>query len=345
MIAEIKFACAHCGQKIAVETDAAGLSVECPTCRNPVTIPRGMTPLEPRRADGGLREKLAAVQAECERLRANATSSQAEIKSFHTERLTLRNEAAALKQRVAAAEAQSSEMALLRERLAATETQLSSMEAERAESRAALSRAVDENARTARELEGLRSELAAAIAVSTKVRDEAAEARAALATTQSGLTELQTRFANASAEVETLRGLLDRDEASRELLSTRTKLAAAEDELRMRRQSATQLEIDLLNAEAERDRLNEERGALLRQMADTMQRAETLSQDRLNADNAKLRELLDRQNEELKLRFKELTRFRRAKLTLKIVWALTALGMVGLGFVFAKILPTIEWSR
>ena len=41
-----------------------------------------------------------------------------------------------------------------------------------------------------------------------------------------------------------------------------------------------------------------------------------MSKDRLNADNAKLRELLERQNEELKLRFKELTRFRRAKLTL-----------------------------
>ncbi len=345
MITEIKFACPHCGQKIAVGTDAAGLGVECPSCQNPVTIPRGMMVSEPRRPDVGFREKVAALQSECEKLRANATHAQAEIKSFHNERLTLRNEAAALKQRVGTAEAQLAEMQLLSQRLEATETQLSSLEAERK--------------KALRELEDLRSGLAAAVAEGARLKAESAAAQARLSETEARLTETQTafsaaraevqslqnRFTAASTEAEALRHFMDADAASRELLSTRTRLFAAEDELAMRRQSATQLEMDLLKAEADRERLEEERTSLHRRVAETMKQAEELSKDRLNADNAKLRELLERQNEELKLRFKELTRFRRAKLTLKIVWALAVLAAIGLGFLFVKILPSIEWSR
>ena len=352
MIAEIKFACGHCGQKIAVGSDAAGLGIECPSCQNPVTIPRGGVASEPRTADGGFREKLMALQAECERLRANATHAQAEIKSFQNERLSLRNEVAALKQRASAAEAQLAEVELLRQRLEATETQLASMEQERAGLLTAASLVTGERDSALLELEGVRSELAAAMAASERAQSAATEMQArftdtetALASAQADLAGLQARFAAASGEAESLRGLMDRDEATRELLSMRTKLAGAEEELHMRRQTATQLEINLLKAEADRDRLDAERGALHRQMADVMKRAEDLSRDRLNVDNAKLRELLDRQNEELKLRFKELTRFRRAKLTLKIVWALAILGAIGLGFLFVKILPMIEWSR
>ena len=356
MIAEIKFECGHCGQRIAVDSDAAGLGIECPTCQNPVTIPRSGIASEPRIAEG---ERLSGIQAECERLRANATHAQAEIRSFQNERLSLRNEVAVLKQRAHAAEAQLAEVELLRQRLEATETQLSSMEQERVDSQTATSLVTSERDSALQDLESVRSELAAAMAASERIRDEAKEAearfteaetqvgdtRAALASARAELVGLQARFATASGEAESLRGLMDRDEATRELLSMRTKLAGAEEELHMRRQTATQLEIDLLKAEADRDRLDAERGALHRQMADVMKRAEDLSRDRLNVDNAKLRELLDRQNEELKLRFKELTRFRRAKLTLKIIWALAILGAIGLGFLFVKILPMIEWSR
>lgn len=359
MITEIKFECGHCGQRIAVDSDAAGLGIECPTCQNPVTIPRSGIAPEPRIAEGGLRERLTAIQAECERLRANATHAQAEIKSFQNERLSLRNEVAALKQRTYAAEAQLAEVELLRQRLEATETQLSSMEQERVNRQTASSLVTSERDSALQDLESVRSELAAAMAASERIQDEAREAqarftetetqlgdtRAALATARADLTGLQARFAAASGEAESLRGWMDRDEATRELLSMRTRLATTEEELQMRRQTATRLEIDLLKAEADRDRLDAERGALHRQMAEALQRAGELSRDRLNADNAKLRELLDRQNEELKLRFKELTRFRRAKLTLKIVWALAVLGAIGLGFLFVKILPMIEWSR
>lgn len=40
MITDIKFNCAHCGQRMVVEDSAAGLSTECPSCSASIVIPR-----------------------------------------------------------------------------------------------------------------------------------------------------------------------------------------------------------------------------------------------------------------------------------------------------------------
>ena len=351
MIAEIKFACSHCGQRIAVGSEAAGLSVECPTCQNAVTIPDSIAPVAPRRKDAGVQEKSAATQG------------QAEIKSLHHERLALRGEVASHQQRAATAEARlgamQGEFDLQRQRLEATETQLAAAERKLSESRAAAAQAAGERAAVEQEIAGVRSELAAtraalgqsqtaAAAASAQViatEGQLAEAREKLAATAAEVRALEARCATAESEAGSLRGLMDRDAASREFLSTKTQLAAAGEELRARRQSTAQLEADLLASETERRRLDEERSALHRRVAEALKQAEDLSKDRINADNEKLREMLERQNGELKSRFVELTRFRRAKLALKIIWALTALGITGLGYFFLKILPTIEWSR
>ena len=37
--AEIKFECSQCGQSIAVDSSAAGLHADCPTCQHPLVIP------------------------------------------------------------------------------------------------------------------------------------------------------------------------------------------------------------------------------------------------------------------------------------------------------------------
>ena len=295
MIAEIKFACSHCGQRIAVGSDDAGRSVDCPTCQNAVTIP------------DGLRERLAAAQSECERLRTTATHAQAEIKSFQNERLALRNETAGLKQRASTAES----------RIAAMQDELS-------ESRAALEQ----------------TQIAAAITEARAIEMETA--RAAIA---GRLEAAEARHAAALGEMTSLRDLLDKDAASRELLATKSNLAATAEELRTLRLTAAQLDADLRTSDTERKRLDDERSAMHRRVAEALKQAEDSSEDRLNADNAKLRELLERQNEELKIRFRELTKFRRAKLALRIIWSLAALGIIGLGYLFAHILPTIEWGR
>ena len=349
MISEIKFACSHCGQKIAVGSEAAGLNVECPTCQNAVTIPDDTELLEPERKVGGLRERLAVAQAE--------------KRSFHNERLTLRSEAASMRQRAATAEARVASMQgdldIARKRLEATETQLAATASALSESRAVLDEAANGRSDAVRELEGIRSELAAALDAleRTQIAAAVAEARAiesarelAESTERSSVAEAEAlsfkeRHAGTLAEFETLRSLMDKDAASRELLSAKGRLEVALEELQTRRLSVAHLEATLLASEGERQRMDDERGLLHRRMADALRQAEESSKDRINADNEKLRELLNRQNEELKACFRELTRFRRARLTLKIVWALAVLGIVGLGYLFAHILPTIEWSR
>ncbi len=352
MIAEIKFACAHCGQRIAVGPEAAGLDIDCPTCQNGVTIPAEAAPMQPRRAEGGQRERIAALQAECERLRANATHAQAELKSFHNERLTLRGDVASWKQRVAVAEEQVADLELVRRRLEATESQLAAMEQALSENHAALTQVSGEHALAVQEIESFRSQLA--LAARQKIEAEATKSH--LVETEARLVEIQGTLAKAVAdgasldqrrgiaesEVENLRALMARDEATRELLSIRSKLATADAELQTRRQSSAQIAADLEKAEAERARLEDERIALHQQLAAAEKTAEERSEHRLHADNQKLRELLERQKEELKLRFRELTRYRRAKLTVKVVWAVAALIAVGLGFAFVKLLPSFE---
>ena len=352
MIAEIKFECAHCGQKMTVDSEAAGLDAECPTCQHPVTIPQDLALSEPRRSDGGLREKIAALQSECERLGASATHAQAEIKSFHNERLTLRNEAAAQKQRAIAAEEKLGLLEIVRQRLEATETQLAALERELAESQTALARATSERAAAVEELEGARSELAAVVASSKRAQSKTAatkkrlaEARGALAVSQTELEAERGRLTAMTGEMEALRALVSCDDASRELLSARSQLAAAEEEVSTRMKRAVQLEADLKRAESERDRLEAERITLHQRVAEAQKQAEALSKDSLNADNTKLRELLERQSEELKVRFRELARFRRAKLAFKIVWGMAALGALGLGYLFIKIAPSINWPQ
>jgi chromosome segregation ATPase len=40
MTTDIKFHCDHCGQRIVVDSEAAGLATECPSCRTNITIPK-----------------------------------------------------------------------------------------------------------------------------------------------------------------------------------------------------------------------------------------------------------------------------------------------------------------
>jgi chromosome segregation ATPase len=107
--------------------------VDCPSCQTTLTIPTDRT--RERGADpGSLPEQLAAAQSECERLRANATHAQAEIKSFQNERLSLRTDIVSLKQRSTTLEKQLEDLELesevQRQRLAATASQLEANDAE-----------------------------------------------------------------------------------------------------------------------------------------------------------------------------------------------------------------------
>ena len=68
MIADITFECSHCGQRIAVGADAAGLDVDCPTCKTTLTIPSPETCTEQNPWSLGAepkRERAEALSFEC----------------------------------------------------------------------------------------------------------------------------------------------------------------------------------------------------------------------------------------------------------------------------------------
>jgi len=57
-ITDIKFDCAHCGQKMVVDSSAAGLATDCPQCSASITIPRRASlhdaaPMPPTRRKNG----------------------------------------------------------------------------------------------------------------------------------------------------------------------------------------------------------------------------------------------------------------------------------------------------
>ncbi len=171
MIDEIKFACATCGQHIVTAAEAAGVAVECPSCRETMTVPAARA-IHDRSYGEGLRgsdaltesrENLEAVVSECERLKSVATHAQAELKTFQAERLGLKSELAQLRQRhsgleekAAALEAESArregaaaareaaltqDLAIARTRASAAETQISAKESDLENAHAALTAA------------------------------------------------------------------------------------------------------------------------------------------------------------------------------------------------------------
>ncbi|HZJ16433.1 MAG TPA: hypothetical protein VFD27_15365 [Chthoniobacteraceae bacterium] len=359
MIADINFVCSHCGQRIAVEANAAGLEVDCPSCQTTLTIPTDRT--RERGADpGSLPEQLAAAQSECERLRANATHAQAEIKSFQNERLSLRTDIVSLKQRSTTLEKQLEDLELesevQRQRLAATASQLEANDAELAELRAAEASARDACNELEHALAAANSEGAAAQVELTKKSKALSTAKAALKEAEANATNWQThcessnaelaemkqQFANMREEVESLRGLLGASETGSELAAARAELAAHKDESQRWQQRVDLLEADLRSVAAQSQRFLEEAEALRHRLQDALQEAEAASDEKTREDNAVLRAIISRQNVELEIQHHDLIRLKRARFALRLVYALFLLGLLGLVWFAAQFVPQLR---
>ena len=358
MIAEIKFACSHCGQKIVVGSEAAGVEIGCPTCSNQVTIPEKSAVIEPRQKTAVSGEQLAAARAECERLNAKLSQAQTEIRNFQTERLALRAEVANLKQGVGTSEARvaalQADFELHSQRLAATETQLGEAERVLAEQRALVEQRAESLASVESELTGLRAQLAAARAETRAKVDALAESEtsqaavlqtaARLAQAEAELSAIREKFAANEKTCESLRALLDKDSAGRELALAKKRLAKVESDRAQLAQLTGRLEADLKAASEERDRNAASAAELRQQLAEARKQVEELSVGKMQETNDRLRALIARQNEELRQRFEDIVKYRKQKLTVKILWALTALGTVGLGYLAMQALSGIDWK-
>jgi chromosome segregation ATPase len=139
-MADFKFHCPECRQKIAVDEAAAGLRIDCPRCRSTLVIPAGATApvtVEVRRrlaamagADTDVyaaleqaHTKLNATQEEVARLRATARDAEEEVRRSREEVSAATREAESVK----------TERDDLAGRLAETQAQLQAHAAERKE--------------------------------------------------------------------------------------------------------------------------------------------------------------------------------------------------------------------
>ena len=81
-MAEIKFRCPECTQKIAVEASAAGVKIDCPTCHSRLVIPNSETgPVEVlvRRNLAIVGGSSDAVYAELQKVQAKAEKAVEEL--------------------------------------------------------------------------------------------------------------------------------------------------------------------------------------------------------------------------------------------------------------------------
>ncbi|HEY3900854.1 MAG TPA: hypothetical protein VGM54_19745 [Chthoniobacter sp.] len=362
---DIKFECSRCGQRIVVERSAAGFTVDCPGCRHPVTVPNPDTfadsgnseepsrPLAP--AESGAvhaevhgansvpvddleqaRAEIARQNAlfkraveECERLKANATHVQAELKTFQADRQQLKADLAQARQAAQTAEADASELtvglAAVQQENAELRTQMAAEINGLHERLAAHEQALNERdtqlGQAIRNLTKARGDFSASVV-------EAASLRSELQAHQQGLQSTGQQLNGAKAE---LQETLSHYHALTEAHQTTTE---ERDEWKGR---AEGLERDLMALDTGRDllelrerfkKLEQDHQALGSKLADQTEEAEK--------NSAALKGIVERQNTTLGEYHSELRRLRRARLAVRLIYALFLLGLLGLGYFACK---------
>ena len=355
--AEITFECSQCGQRISVDSSGAGLSAECPTCQHPLVIPT-FSSLHDRSYGE------AAAHAERRTALTNdaAESSVAELQDLRDELAEARQrgdaagrahahadkESARLQQQLGEARMVISQLtvqlaaadenrAQWEQAFAHTAEQAHGYEAQltarETDFTAALAAARAETGTLAGELAALRTELedthAAFRATTAAAEEKRAEMHRALESAEAEHLTLIVRLAGLRVEAETLRSDLAEIHTGRELLALRDRFNTLETE---HQSSAVALarstaEVEAVTASAEKFRadLTEARA----RGADAERRADAASESALKRDNEVLRGIIERQNTVGEERYAELRRLRRQRLTLRLLYAGIALGVIG----------------
>lgn len=368
--ADIKFECSQCGQRMVVECSAAGQRADCPGCSTPLTVPHESTeaPVNGESSVAGLAVAVRAsppparetgpktVQQlegelavaheeierqhslfkkavdECERLNANGTHIQAELKSFQADRQQLKTDLTHARHALATAEARVSELV---DTLSAIQQENGALR-EQAE--------VDVNALNER-LAVVEARLAARETELQQNKTEHTDALRSLARTRAEFSKVSTEAAGLRSEVEILR--TDFETTTQELASTsqqlfdiKGQLESLTEEHRVStaerddwRQQAEGFRHDLAQVDNGRDLL-ELRGqhAELQKKHQSLEIALAEQAETGKKENDVLRGIVDRQNATLAGHHVELRRLRRARFSLRLVYAIFALALLGLTF-------------
>lgn len=176
---------------------------------------------------------------------------------------------------------------------------------------------------------------AAAIVADEKL----AATQRALETAESARDSIAGRAAALRTEADTLRADLSEIHTGRELISLRDRFQALDTEhqraIAALARSTAEVQMLTLSSEKIRAELIETRN----RAADAEHRADAASETALKRDNDVLRGIIERQNSVGEERYAELRKLRRARLTLRILYALVILALIGFAFIAIDYLP------
>jgi len=360
---DIKFECTHCGQRIIVERSAAGFAVNCPGCHQPVTVPATDTVVESSDLNAAASEPAMHVHSgthtespvafgadleqaraeaarqhalfkkavdECERVKANATHVQAELKSFQADRQQLKADVVQARQAVMAAESHATELAVavaaaqqenadLRGQI---EAEVNGLHGRFAAQEQVLHERESQLGQAIRNLSKARSDLTASVVEATGLRSELVAHQHGLQSTGQQLTMARTELGETVSRLTAL---------------TEEQRAASEqrDEWKQR---AEGFERDLKSLDSGRDLLElRERFNRLESEYRTLEIKLAESTDEAEKNNNALKGIVARQNNTLGAYHGELRRLRRARFAVRLVYAIFFLGLIALGFFACKV--------
>jgi chromosome segregation ATPase len=277
---------------------------------------------EQQHALAAAQQSAAEWATQCESLQNDLGIAQARANALAAQLAARDGQVAALQQQLAERDAAHS----------AAQAEISALQEEHAILRGDL----DAAAASGPEREALANRLAETEAEWSKTMAQVEASEAARAA-------LEQRWDALTKEAATLRADLNETASGREFVRLREQVAMLEDERHRLRLANAELTEDGVRINAEATAAAELVQTLRQRLGDAEKRADAVSDERLRQDNLALRGIITRQNGELERRHVELHRLKRARLILRILYALIVLGIVALGYAAIQIIPSLDW--
>jgi chromosome segregation ATPase len=238
------------------------------------------------------------------------------------------------------------ELAARQLELDALRHELIEREAARASAQAEVTTLQEEHAILRADLETLRTNVAAQHQLQQRLaqtESELLKTMEQVAAAENARSALQQRFDALAQDAAALRADLTDTASGRDLVRLRDQVTALEEERQRLRFANVELAGDFERIKSESTAASDLVRTLRQRLGDAEKRADALSDERLKQDNLALRGIITRQNGELERRHLELHRLKRARLVLRILYALVVLGIVLLALAAVQILPTLDW--
>jgi DNA repair exonuclease SbcCD ATPase subunit len=238
------------------------------------------------------------------------------------------------------------ELAARQLELDALRHQLIEREAARASALAEVTTLQEEHAILRADLETLRTNVAAQHHLQQRLaqtESELLKTMEQVAAAENARSALQQRFDALAQDAAALRADLTDTASGRDLVRLRDQVTALEEERQRLRFANVELAGDFERIKSESTAASDLVRTLRQRLGDAEKRADALSDERHKQDKIALRGLITRQNGELERRHLELHRLKRARLVLRILYALVVLGIVLLALAAVQILPTLDW--